>query len=605
MRYIKSKIRNSVRKIRDKYHRILDYGRENGYGAMIKHMFVKAFRLDEVAYMEWAKGHFASSIELQSQRSTVFEYEPMFSIVVPLYNTPIPFLNAMIESVKNQSYVKWELCLSDGSGLSSPLRKELDSYSGNDQRIKNVNGKKPMNISDNTNLAMQMATGDYIVFLDHDDLLAPDALFECVKAINECREIDVLYSDEDKISMDGKEYFQPHFKTDFNLELLRSMNYICHLFIVKDTIVEQIGGLNPELDGAQDYDFVLRSIEKAKKIYHIPKILYHWRAHNASTAENPESKIYAFQAGARAIEAHYKRVGVRATVLQGPYLGLYHTKHTFDRYPKISIIIPNKDHIDDLIVCLESVRKCHYPDYEIIIVENNSTEQDTFSFYKNVEKTDVNIKIIYWKGEFNYSAINNFGAKHASGEYLLFLNNDTFFIKSDGIEEMLGYCMYKEVGAVGARMYYEDGTIQHAGVIVGFGGVAGHIFNGYPHSANGYFSRILCAQNLSAVTAACMMMKKSVFEKANGFDEDYKVAFNDIDLCMKIQDLQYSIVYNPYAELYHYESKSRGMENTKEKVERFNREVAIFKKKWPEILKEGDPFYNPNLSMEKCDFSLK
>ena len=316
--------------------------------------------------------------------------------------------------------------------------------------------------------------------------------------------------------------------------------------------------------------------------------------------------MYAFEAGARAIQAHYDRIGIAAKVHQGEYLGLYKTEHIIEEHPLISLIIPNKDHIEDLDKCISSIEeKSTYDNYEYIIVENNSEEEETFRYYKDLEKENPRVHVICWEGEFNYSAINNYGAKFAKGEYLLLLNNDTEFINGACLEELLGYCMHDDVGAVGARLYYSDDTIQHAGVVVGFGGIAGHAFIGLPRSANGYFSRIICAQDMSAVTAACMMVKKSVFEEVGGLSTELKIAFNDIDLCMKIREKGYLIVYNPYAELYHYESKSRGLENTKEKVERFNGEIATFAQKWPEILKNGDPYYNPNLSLERCDFSLK
>ena len=566
----------------------------------------KILKIKENDYMTWRKKYILSSSDLEKQKAKKFEYQPRFSIVVPLYKTPEKYLREFIASVENQTYSNWELCLSDGSGENSPIEKILKEYEEKDERIKIVRNDNALQISENTNEAIAIASGDYIAFADHDDLLTPDALFECVKVLNQDRSVEAIYSDEDKVTMDGKEYFEPHFKTDFNIELLCSMNYICHLYVVSKQIIDKIGVLNKEYDGAQDYDFVLRSVEVAQKVYHIPRVLYHWRAHKDSTAENPESKMYAFEAGARAIQAHYNRVGIKAKVHQGEYLGLYKTEHIIDAKPMISIIIPNKDHIDDLEKCINSIeRKSHYENYEYIIIENNSEEEKTFEYYQKVEAENSKVHVVYWKDEFNYSAINNFGVKYAKGDYLLFLNNDTEIINDNCLEELVGYCMHEGVGAVGARLYYSDNTIQHAGVIVGFGGIAGHAFLGLDRSANGYFSRIICAQDLSAVTAACMMVKKEVFEEIGGFDTDLKVAFNDVDLCMKIRTAGYRIVYNPYAELYHYESKSRGLEDTPEKVERFNGEIATFAQKWPEILKHGDPYYNPNLSMERGDFGLK
>lgn len=566
----------------------------------------KIFRKDETVYDKWRLRHIPDTKELEKQRKRKFEYNPKISIVVPLYKTPAKYLDELIDSIKKQTYSNWELCLSDGSGDPKLLGEKLLSY-GEDQRIKYVVSTEPLKIPENTNQALEIATGDFIAFADHDDLLTPDALYECVKVSNQDQTIDVMYSDEDKVTMNGKEFFQPHFKPDFNINLLCSMNYICHLFVARKSIVDQVGGLKPEFNGAQDYDFILRCIEKTSKIHHISKVLYHWRAHKDSTAENPESKLYAFEAGARAVTDHYRRVGIEAVAEQGEYLGLYKTRHTWVEKPLISIIIPNKDHIEDLDKCINSIEtKSKYPNYEYIIIENNSTEDETFAYYEELQKKNSKVTVCFWnEKEFNYSAINNYGVGYAKGEFFLFLNNDTEIINADCLEELVGYCMHDDVGAVGARLYYEDDTIQHAGVIVGFGGVAGHAFIGKDRTENGYFSRIICAQNLSAVTAACMMVKKKAFEEVGGFCEELRVAFNDIDFCMKLIDHGYLVVYNPYAELYHYESKSRGLENTAEKVERFNSEIAVFQTHWPVILKDGDPYYNPNLSMDRCDFSLR
>ena len=344
---------------------------------------------------------------------------------------------------------------------------------------------------------------------------------------------------------------------------------------------------------------------KDEEICHIPKILYHWRCHEDSTAENPESKLYAFEAGRKAVQEHYDRIGIPAEVEHGQFYGMYKTKFLWEGQPLISIVIPNKDHVDDLKKCMDSIEeKSTYRNFEFVIVENNSTEQETFEYYKEIEEKE-NVTVLYYEGEFNFSRINNYGVKNAKGEYILLLNNDTEIINPDCLKEMLGYCMRNDVGIVGARLYYEDDTIQHAGVILGFGGMAGHAFIGSSRFDNGYFSRIICAQDLSAVTAACMMVKKEIFEAVGGLTEEYRVAFNDIDFCMKVRALGKLIVYNPAVELYHYESKSRGLEDTPEKVERFNSEVARFIESWSKELEAGDPYYNPNLTLDKADFSLK
>ena len=564
---------------------------------------------EEVPYGPWFENHKPSEKELEGQRRKQWKKQPLISVVVPAYKTSAKFLREMIESLEVQTYTNWELCIANASPEDAAMSEVLREYTSKDARVKVENLKENLGIAENTNAAMEMAAGEYTGLLDHDDLLAPQALYRIVEALNQSREEpDVFYSDEDKVTTDLSEHFQPHFKPDYNVDLLCTVNYICHLFVVSRKVIEKVGGLRSEFDGAQDYDFVLRCVEAVKdeEICHIPKILYHWRCHEDSTAENPESKLYAFEAGRRAVQAHYERTGIHAEVFKGEYLGLYRTKFIRDHDPLISIIIPNKDHIDDLKRCMESIeQKSTYKNYEYIIVENNSTDSATFDYYKKLEAENPKVRMVYWDGVFNYSAINNYGASFAKGEYLLLLNNDTEIINPDCLEELLGYCMRKDVGAVGARLYYEDDTIQHAGVVIGFGGIAGHCFVQQKRGTTGYCHRIICAQDYSAVTAACMMVKKSAFDAVGGLSEELAVAFNDIDFCMKLRKAGYLIVYNPYAELYHYESKSRGLEDTPEKVARFNKEIATFEKKWPEILKNGDPYYNPNLTLKSQDFSLK
>ena len=588
----------------------LRYWRNQGSRALVDKMIskVKTASTREIPYQKWIIRHLPGNKELEKQRREKFDYQPKISIVVPLYKTPEKYLLQLVESVKAQTYPNWELCLSDGSGENSPLTSFLKSLEAGDERIKVAYNEQALQISENTNAGIEIATGAYIAFADHDDELTPHALFECVKALNKDRKIRLIYSDEDKMSMDGHKFFQPHFKPDYNPDLLCTVNYICHLFIVQREILDQVGTFRKEFDGAQDYDFIFRCVEAVdpSEIYHVTKILYHWRCHEDSTAENPESKTYAFEAGKRAIEEHYHRTGIRAEVYQGEFLGLYRTRFLRDYDPLISIIIPNKDHIEDLKRCMDSIdQKSSYKNYEYIIVENNSTDEKTFQYYKNLEEENPKAHVVYWDKEFNYSAINNYGATFAKGEYILLLNNDTEIINETCLEELLGYCMRSDVGAVGARMYYEDDTIQHAGVVIGFGGIAGHCFVLQPRGTTGYCHRIICAQDYSAVTAACMLVKKSAFDEVGGLTEELAVAFNDIDFCMKLREAGYLIVYNPYAELYHYESKSRGLEDTPEKVARFNKEMQIFERRWPDILRNGDPYYNPNLTLKSQDFSLR
>ena len=523
-----------------------------------------------------------------------------------MYKTPINYLEKLVESVQKQTYANWELCLSDGSGESSPLEKYLKKLEKQEKRVKVIRNSAPLRISENTNAALAAAKGDYVAFADHDDLLAEDALYECVKVLQERPETELIYTDEDKISINGKHYFQPHFKSDYNPDLLCSMNYFCHLVVVKKDLLERAGWLNGEFDGAQDYDFVLRCCEQTNEIYHIPRVLYHWRAHENSTSENPESKKYAFEAGKRAVQAHLDRLQIPAKVEMGEYPGLYRVHYQWKEQPLVSILIPNKDHTEDLDKCIRSVEEqSSYRNYEYIVIENNSELPETFDYYKKLEAENEKVRAVYWEKEFNFAAINNFGAEFARGEYLLLLNNDTEMIGKDCLWELLGPCMREDVGITGARLYYEDGTIQHAGVVIGFGGIAGHAFIGFDGKANGYFSRIICAQNYSAVTAACMMTKKSVFEQVGGLTEELLIAINDIDYCMKVKKFVKLIVYNPYAELYHYESKNRELEDSPQKQERYYKEMKYFVTRWQSFMDQGDPYYNPNLTLSKADFSLR
>ena len=602
-----------MQKIRDlmnmeTVHVAMDFWKENGLRALILKSKHKIQGLDnDYDYGEWYELTKPSKEELERQRNTHFDYEPRLSIVIPVYKTPERYLQEMLDSIVNQTYSKWEVCIADGSPRGESRERLIKRYADRDTRFKYVTLGENKGISGNTNAAMDMAQGDFLVLADHDDTLTPDALFECVKAMNEDPLYDVIYSDEDKLDMDGQALFDPHFKPDFNPDLLTSVNYICHLFVVNRNLVEVIGGFRQEFDGAQDYDFIFRCTEQARKVHHIPKVLYHWRCHMNSTASNPESKMYAFEAGARAIKAHYDRMGIAVdSVEKGVDYGIYHTRFHLDEEPLVSVIIPNKDHRADLDLCLTSLLdKGTYRNLEVIVVENNSTEPETFDYYEELQEKRKNVRVVTWKREFNFSAINNYGVTFAHGEYLLFLNNDVEVIEPDVIREMLGYARRDDVGIVGARLLYQDDTIQHAGVVIGFGGIAGHTFIGLHQAENSYFHRAMCAQDYSAVTAACMMSKRSLFDQVGGFREELAVAFNDIDYCLKIRSLGKKVVYNPYALLYHYESKSRGLEDTPEKVERFNREVARFIGYWPEIVINGDPYYNPNLTLRKSNFALR
>lgn len=561
------------------------------------------FQADDVDYEEWYRNHRPTKEELEQQRKEKFSYEPLISILVPVYRTPEEFLMQMIQSVRRQTYGNWELCIANADPSDENVARILKTASRKDERIRVTEVPENEGIAQNTNAALAIAKGAYIGLLDHDDLLTADALYEVVKALNQKERPAVVYSDEDKVTTDLSEHFQPFMKPDFNKDLLRSNNYICHFFVAEKQLVEEVGGFRGAFNGAQDYDLILRCTEKAEHITHIPRILYHWRVHKASTADNPASKMYAFDAGKRAIEEHLKRCGETGVVSHTKDLGFYRVQYQMSGNPLVSIIIPNKDHVDMLDKCLRSIQKSSYRNYEVIIVENNSVEEATFDYYKKIASD--RIRVVYWEGIFNYSAINNFGAKAAKGDYLLLLNNDVEVITENWLEELLSNCQRPDVGIVGAKLYYPDDTVQHAGIIIGIGGVAGNVFVGLPRKFTGYFHKASIQQDLSAVTAACMMVKRSVYEEMGGLEEKLQVAFNDVDFCLRVRKAGYLVVFNPYVELYHYESKTRGAENTKEKVRRFQTEIEYMRSHWLDLLKKGDPMYNPNLTLTKWDYSLK
>ena len=558
----------------------------------------------EGGYEAWLARHKVDKRTLRRQKHAAFAQKPLISIVIPLYCTPLPYLKELLESVRRQSYENWQLCLADGSP-DDKVKEFIEKHYGREKRIVYRKLEENGGISVNTNEAVALAAGEYLMLCDHDDTLEPDALYEIVKAINDTG-ADVLYTDEDKVSMDGRHYFDPNFKPDFNLFRLRENNYICHIFVVKKSLTDETGLLRSEFDGAQDFDFILRCCEKAQKITHIPKVLYHWRCHMDSTAADPSSKAYAYEAGRGAVREHYQRLGIDAKVEMTERPGWYRSHVKVQGNPLISVIIPNKDHTDDLELCLFSMtRKSTYRNYEILIVENNSEKEETFEYYRKLPDRYPKARVLTWEKEFNYSAINNFAAKEAKGEYLLFLNNDVEILTPDWMEEMLQNCQQENVAAVGAKLYYPDDTIQHAGVVLGLGGIAGHIMCRASKEDPGYFGRMISVQEISAVTAACMMVKKSDFDAVGGLDETFQVAFNDIDLCMKFRAAGKKIIFTPYAELYHYESKSRGLEDTPEKQFRFDKEVKRFQEKWAQQLEMGDPYYSPNLSVTEGDCSLR
>ena len=555
-------------------------------------------------YEDWLKDHVAFRKELKRQRTAVFSYSPLISIVMVVTDTDEQRLKSVIDAYTEQTYGNWQLCLADacegeetGEFLRKKYKKEIRlSY----KKVTENHG-----VSGKFNVALKLAMGKYVLFAGQEIIPEPDALFQMVKAIT-AKKADMIYTDEDEISADGKHHFEPKFNPDFNLFRLRENNYIGQFWAIRKEILEHVGKFDPEYDGAQDYDVILRCTEKARKTEHIAKILYHWRMHDNSTAANPASKAYCHEAGRKAVEDHLKRLGIPAKVELCKLFGGSRVIYETPGNPLVSIVIPNKDHIDDLDKCVRSLFNVNtYKNIEVIIVENNSTEKETFEYYDSIQKEYSNVKVLVWKREFNYSAINNFGVKEAKGDYILLLNNDTEMIAPDSISDMLGYCMRPDVGIVGAKLLYPDGTIQHAGVIIGLGGIAGHAFIGLDANQYGYMSRAYLSSDYSAVTAACLMISKEIYNEVGGLCEQYAVAFNDVDFCMKVRSKGYLVVYDAFSQWYHYESKSRGYEDTEEKQLRFKGEIDTFKSKWQKELDEGDPFYNRNFPLNTESYTLE
>jgi len=556
---------------------------------------------NEKLYKEWIKRNEPDERELEKQRHRKFDYNPEISIITPVYNPDRDFLVAMIESVLAQTYPVWELCIADGSDIK--LKEILEGYEKKDKRIKVKFLPENRGIAGNSNEALAMAEGDFIALLDHDDLLPPFSLFEVVHILQHNRDADFIYSDEDKIA--GTRRLDHYFKPDWSPDTLRSYNYTGHFAIYRKALLLSQGGFREGFDGSQDYDLNLRISEAAKHIIHIPKILYHWRIHKDSTAGDLTVKPQAVHSARKALEEHLKRIDLEGTVEEGLFLTSYKVTYNIKNSPKISVIIPSFDHSEDLSRCINSIiEKSDYKNMEIIIAENNSREEKTFLLYEELKKIEY-IKIISWNRPFNYSAVNNFAAKEASGDLLLFLNNDTEVINSDCFTRLAEHAMRKDIGAAGGKLYFPDGTIQHGGVITGIGDVAGHSHKGLSGDFAGYGGRLKVIQNVSAVTAACLMMRHDVFNEVRGFDEDYILSFGDVDLCLKLREKGYLIVWTPYAELYHYESKTRGYEDTPEKEKRFFREVELFHKKWKNFMEKGDPYYNRNLTPDRENFSLR
>ena len=576
--------------------------RRDGPRAFIRK--IKERYIRNADYPSWILANEPKGLRLRDQRSKArgFKYKPLISLVMPVWKTPEKILNETISSVLEQTYGNFELCISDGN--SGPeIQKILSDWAKKDPRIKIRFLDENQGIAVNSNEALSLAQGEFAAFLDHDDLLAPFALFEIVKLLQLDQTIDLFYSDEDKTN-ENKRRFDPFFKPDFSPDYLRGVNYMAHFLVIRKSIGDEIGWFRKGYDGAQDYDLILRAIEKTKHVWHVQKVLYHWRLWGESTAGGSDAKPYANTAGKKALQEHLNRIGVPGKVEDGYSPTFYRVRYELPSVPLISIIIPSHNHAEDLKRCIESIlQKSTYPRFEIMMIENGSTEADTFSLYRQLEK-DTRVHLKEWKSSFNYSSVNNWATTQANGDVFLFLNNDTAVINHDWLEEMLQFSLRPDVAAVGAKLYYPDGTIQHGGVIMGIGGVAGHSHKHFPRDYPGYFGQLVLPHNISAVTAACLMIRKQVFQEIHGFDENYVLAFGDVDICLRALERGYTNIWTPYAELFHHESKTRGYEDSLEKQARFRRETKYFHKNWKAWLKKGDPFYNPNLTLEHEDFSL-
>ena len=641
--------------LKNDFIKIKYYLKRYGFFSTLKKVLKKIFRIKEnrksnqEQYINWINKNEPSNDELEKQKKTKFEYEPKISVVVPMYNTKERFLEELVNSLRSQTYSNWELCLADGSQCEN---ENFKKYYESDKRIKYKFLNENKGISENTNEAIKMADGEYIGFLDHDDLISDDCLFEVVKSLNETCDktsqnglyvkntdiksnyfADFIYTDEDKIDDETGERFEPYFKTDFSPETLECNNYITHFVVVKKELLKNVGNLNSKFNGAQDFDFILRATKNSKKIIHISKILYHWRVHRDSTANVADSKPYAYEAGVKVIDEYLKSSNKSGTVEFGQDVpGIYKIKYDVIGNPRVSIIIPNKDNVKILKNCIESIIKnTTYNNYEIVIIENNSEKKETFEYYKKIvennkikilnynketildsfgEKNITNEKysnneVVENKNEFNYSKLINFGVQNVDGEYILQLNNDTKLLTKDWLEQFIGYAQNKEIGAIGARLYYEDKTIQHAGIAIGISGIAGNELVNLHYGTHAYFGREAATRNISAVTGACLFSRRELYQEVGYMDENnFKVAFNDVDFCLKILEKGYRNLYIPYIELIHYESKTRGYELSEEKQNRFDNECTNFKNKWKKYI-DYDPYYNINFTRDTCNFDIK
>lgn len=606
------------------FHKIARVKERLGYYGSLKGIArkINAKMIERQARAQHGTASFPEIEEAARQRLYKFDREVKFSILMPLYNTPEKFLRQAIESVINQTYENWELCLADGSdGEHAYVEQICREYMDKDKqylrprsslycRILYKRLPKNEGISGNTNECLSMASGNYIALFDHDDVLHPSVLFEYMKVICE-KGADYIYCDEATFKGNGTidDMITLHFKPDFAPDNLRANNYICHFSAFARRLLDGTQLFRSEFDGSQDHDMILRLTSRAKCVAHVPKLLYYWRSHAGSVASDINAKRYAVEAARGAVAAHLTAQGFKNFEITSTkaFETIFQIKYEILGNPRVSVVIPNRDHAEDLTRCISSiVERSTYDNYEIIVIENNSSKEETFACYRKIQENPA-VRVITYKGEFNYSRINNFGVAQAEGEYVLLLNNDTSVITPDWIEELLMYAQRKDVGAVGAKLYYEDRTIQHAGVVLGLGmhGTAGHSHYRVSSQNLGYMGRLCYAQNVMAVTGACLMMSKALYEELGGLDETFAVALNDVDLCIRAWKSGRVNVFTPFAELYHYESASRGTDLEGKNAERYEKESALFRERWKELLEQGDPYYNPNFSLERSDFALR
>ncbi|WP_222565221.1 glycosyltransferase family 2 protein [Novilysobacter antarcticus] len=578
--------------------------RQGGQDAYARYMQLIQPAADD--YVAWVRNYDTLStvdVELLHEKVAELTHQPLVSILVPVYEPKERWLRKCLDSVLAQVYPNWELCIADDASPSRHVRRVLDEYAQRDPRIRVHIREHNGHISEATNSALDFAEGEYIALLDHDDELRPHSLLEMVKAINISPQWRLVYSDEDKI--DGKGVrFSPYFKPDWNYELFLSQNCISHLGIYETALVREVGGFRKGFEGAQDWDLALRCVEKLRpdEIGHVPKVLYHWRAIAGSTALGVQQKDYAGSAGWRAVEEHLKRTGQRARI-EINHSGHLNVYRELPSPPRVSLIIPTRDKVELLRMCVQSILdKTNYPDYEIIIVDNQSQEAATFDYFRELG-SESRVRVLHYDAPFNYSKINNYAAKRATGSVIGLVNNDIEVITPDWMTIMVSQAIRPEIGAVGAMLYYPNDTIQHAGVVLGMGSVAGHAYTGLPAGTNGQCGRALLAQEMSAVTAACLLVRKEVFDEVGGLDETLTIAFNDVDFCVKVLAAGYRNLWTPYATLYHHESASRGYEDTPEKIARFNGEIKIMLSRWGDSLL-ADPCYNPNLTVAGVPFDL-